>query len=116
MTDEPALSRAELERMAELFAVLSDPTRLQILQLLKRDERTVGDLVDQLPVKQAAVSKQLAHLFEASIVDRRRDGQRIWYRIRDPMVLQLCAVVCSPRAENAAEIAVAPADGSRPLG
>jgi DNA-binding transcriptional ArsR family regulator len=64
------------------FAVLAEPTRRDILDLLRDGERPVGDLVEQLRLSQPAVSKHLRVLREAGLVDVRPDAQRRLYRIR----------------------------------
>ena len=69
------------------FAVLSEPTRRGILDLLRDGERPVGDLVDRLGLSQPAVSKHLRVLRDAQLVDVRTDAQRRIYRLRpEPLV------------------------------
>jgi DNA-binding transcriptional ArsR family regulator len=70
--------------VAELAAlqVLSEPRRLQILDLLRDGERPVGELVDRLGVSQPAVSKHLRVLKDAGLVEARPEAQRRLYRIR----------------------------------
>lgn len=64
------------------FAVLADPARRDILELLRGGERPVGDLVDHLHMSQPAVSKHLRVLREAGLVAVRTDAQRRIYRLR----------------------------------
>jgi DNA-binding transcriptional ArsR family regulator len=69
------------------FAVLAEPTRREILDLLRDGERPVGDLVERLRMSQPAVSKHLRVLREAGLVEARADAQRRLYRIRpEPLV------------------------------
>jgi DNA-binding transcriptional ArsR family regulator len=68
--------------MTAPFAVLAEPNRRRILDLLLVAERPVGDLVDQLTVSQPAVSKHLRVLREAGLVEVRSDAQRRVYRVR----------------------------------
>ena len=68
--------------MAAPFAVLAEPHRRQILDLLLEAERPVGDLVAALSVSQPAVSKHLRVLREAGLVDVRVDAQRRIYSVR----------------------------------
>lgn len=69
------------------FAVLAEPTRRAILDLLRDGERPVGELVDQLRLSQPAVSKHLRVLRDAGLVDVRPDAQRRLYRLRpEPLV------------------------------
>ncbi len=64
------------------FAVLAEPTRREILDLLRDGERPVGDLVDRLAISQPAVSKHLRVLRDAGLVEVRADAQRRLYRVR----------------------------------
>ena len=64
------------------FAVLAEPSRREILDLLRTRERPVGDLVDELGLSQPAVSKHLRVLREAGLVEVRPDAQRRLYRLR----------------------------------
>ena len=69
-----------------MFEVLAEPNRRRILDLLREDERPVGDLVRELRISQPAVSKHLKVLKDAGLVDVRADAQRRLYRLRpDPL-------------------------------
>ena len=68
--------------MTSAFAVLAEPNRRQILDLLRERERPVGELVDALAVSQPTVSKHLRALREAGVVDARVDAQRRVYSLR----------------------------------
>lgn len=88
------LSAAQLNVVSRLFAVLSEPSRLMLLQSLYDGPLTVNELVAISGMKQANVSKQLAILHDHRLVKRERDGTFIRYEIADAMVLSLCALVC----------------------
>ena len=64
------------------FEVLAEPHRRRILDLLRDDEHTVGELVDRLPLSQPAVSKHLRVMREAGLVAVRVDALRRRYRLR----------------------------------
>jgi DNA-binding transcriptional ArsR family regulator len=68
--------------MEATFAVLAEPNRRQILDLLRERERTVNELVELIGLSQPAVSKHLRILREAGLVDVRHDAQRRWYRLQ----------------------------------
>jgi DNA-binding transcriptional ArsR family regulator len=91
----------QLEGVARLFGVLAEPTRLAILQELKETPRSVGELVDVLGAKQANVSKQLGILHAAGLLDRRREGSQVIYSIREPMIFELCGLVCGKLRRDA---------------
>jgi DNA-binding transcriptional ArsR family regulator len=65
-----------------MFDVLAEPNRRRILDLLRDDERSVGDLVHALHLSQPGVSKHLRVLRDAGLVDVRADAQRRVYRLR----------------------------------
>jgi DNA-binding transcriptional ArsR family regulator len=88
------LSEAALVMIAERFKVLAEPMRLKILHALWDDERTVGEVIEAVNGLQANVSKHLSVLQQAGLVMRRKEGLRVFYRIADPTVFQLCEVVC----------------------
>jgi DNA-binding transcriptional ArsR family regulator len=64
------------------FEVLGEASRRQILDLLREEERPVGELVALLPLSQPAVSKHLKVLRDAGLVESRSDAQRRIYRVR----------------------------------
>ena len=88
------LDAQQLERVANQFRAFAEPTRLAILQELKSGELAVSEIVDRLTTSQANVSKQLRHLHDAGIVGRRKQGTQVLYQIADPMVFDLCGLVC----------------------
>lgn len=93
-TDEPVPPEF-LRMMAERFAVLSDPTRLAILYcLMRHGERNVTHIVGTTKQSHPNVSKHLRQLREARVVAKRREGQQVFYRLTDPVVEQLCQLVC----------------------
>jgi DNA-binding transcriptional ArsR family regulator len=65
-----------------MFEVLAEPHRRQILDLLREQEKAVGDLVSALGLSQPGVSKHLRILREAGLVEVRSDAQRRLYRVR----------------------------------
>ena len=68
--------------MSATFDVLAEPTRREILDLLRDRERPVNDLVNRLAISQPGVSKHLRVLREAGLVEVRTDAQRRLYRVR----------------------------------
>jgi DNA-binding transcriptional ArsR family regulator len=70
---------------------LAQPTRREILDLLREGERPVGDLVELLDVSQPAVSKHLRVLREVGLVGVRADAQRRLYRVRPEPLAELDA-------------------------
>ena len=101
MSDGPADRVFELA--AELFGTLAAPARLRILCQLRGGEKSVGELVVQVGVSQPNVSQHLRVLHRAGIVNRRRAGAMVFYRIVSEPVLSLCEAVCQGRPEAVAE-------------
>lgn len=60
---------------------LSDPTRREILNLLKKGKMSAGDIVEKFPVSGAAVSRHLSVLKEADLIRDERDGKFIYYEL-----------------------------------
>ncbi|QXV60322.1 helix-turn-helix transcriptional regulator [Amycolatopsis sp. TNS106] len=84
--------------MASTFAVLADPSRREILDLLREREQPVGDLVDRLTLTQPTVSKHLKVLREAGLVEVRTDAQRRWYRVNPHPLAEVDAWLAPYRA------------------
>ena len=74
-----------------IFEVLADPNRRRILELLRDEERPVGDLVTALRISQPGVSKHLRVLRTAGLVSVRPDAQRRLYRVRFEPLIELDA-------------------------
>ena len=67
---------------AAVFEILAEPSRRRVLDLLREQEHTVGELVDALDMSQPAVSKHLRVLRDAGLVEARVDAQRRIYTLR----------------------------------
>jgi ArsR family transcriptional regulator len=89
----PALFQAGAERAARLLRALSNEKRLMVLCRLGDRELAVGALLPVVGLSQSALSQHLARLREEGLVDTRRDGTTIFYRIADPSVLKVIAVL-----------------------
>lgn len=68
--------------MADVFAVLADPNRRQMLETLREGDHAVNELVNEVDIAQSGVSRHLRILREAGLVDVRRDAQRRIYSLR----------------------------------
>jgi DNA-binding transcriptional ArsR family regulator len=89
-----ALSEEQLARVASVFKVLGEPTRLRIIQTICDAPRHVGEIVELTGATQANVSKHLSLLLQAGVLQRRKDGQRVFYGLRDALAPRLCEIVC----------------------
>ena len=100
------LDRQSLEKIASFFKVFAEPTRLAILQMLRQGPASVNDIVASISTSQANISKQLKTLYEADLLLREQRGTQVFYSISEPLVFDLCELVCSKlnrraRAESA---------------
>jgi ArsR family transcriptional regulator len=90
-----------IERVADRFRLLGDPTRLRLVnELHASGELTVGELVERLEISYGSASKQLAMLRAHQTVGRRREGTKVFYRIVDPSLDEVCNVVCKSLREH----------------
>lgn len=87
------LTPEQLEKIAGLFKMLGEPMRLRILQAVCKQARSVGEIVEASGSTQANVSKHLALLTAAGILIRRKDGQRVFYGVKDELAIKLCELV-----------------------
>ena len=99
------LSSEQLEAVARLFGVLSEPSRLALLQALRAGPLNVSELMEACDMKQANVSKHLGVLHSHRLVKRERDGISIRYEIADPMIFSLCNLVCGKVERDAQRVA-----------
>ena len=82
----PRMKPEDFKERARIGKALSHPSRLLIVATLLEDERCVCDLVDLVGSDQSTVSKHLSVLKSAGIVDDRREGSRVIYRLLTPCV------------------------------
>jgi len=90
---------AELEWIAGRFKLLGEPMRLRILQAVCRQPRMVNDIVVATGSTQANVSKHLALLATAGILQRRKAGQCVYYGMKDQLAVKLCELIRAHVAE-----------------
>jgi DNA-binding transcriptional ArsR family regulator len=83
-----------LEQVAAYFQALSEPTRLQILNLLRAGERNVGEIAQLTGYTSANTSRHLAFLTQHGLLERESRGTAVYYRIADASVFALCDLVC----------------------
>jgi DNA-binding transcriptional ArsR family regulator len=81
------------ELAAELFGLLSAPTRLHIVCALLDGEQNVGQLTERVGASQPNLSQHLSTLCRCGLLARRRVGAQIWYRIANDRVRALCEAV-----------------------
>jgi len=86
---DEVIQEKELNRLAQTYKVLGDPTRLKIVMALGGGEMCVCDLAAFLEITESAVSHQLRRLRDMSLIKNRRDGQILFYSLDDDHVAGL---------------------------
>ncbi len=86
--------------IARYFGVLAEPTRLKILHAICDDERSVSAIVAAIGATQTNVSRHLALMLNAGMVERRRDGNAVYYRMSDPQFVEICRRMCEQVASR----------------
>ena len=103
-----ALDAESANLYARFFRALGDPTRVRLLRLLldaPTGERSVGALIEAVEAPQSRVSTHLGCLRWCGLVQTRREGKQVYYRVADPRVRELLAVAGSVLRDHAAGVA-----------
>lgn len=77
---------------ADFFKALGHPLRIRILELLAEGDKNVNELQALIGSEGSAVSQQLAVLRNKNIVNGTKDGNKVTYSLRDPMIVELLSV------------------------
>jgi ArsR family transcriptional regulator len=77
---------------ADFFRTLGHPVRVRILELLREGELTVGELQHQLELDSSGTSQHLGALRKQGVLESRREGTNVHYRVKDPRTFQLLEV------------------------
>ncbi len=102
---EPELERL-FERVSGYFALLSEPTRLKILNAICDGERSVSDIVERTGASQTNVSRNLNLMFGRGVLARRREGAMTYYSVADEDMINLCRAACVHVASGSEEQAI----------
>jgi len=90
---ESSLDTPVYDPQVQVFKVLTHPARLAILNLLREGEHCVCHMEAHLGFRQAYISQQLAVLREAGLIQDRRDGWNIYYRVVEPRIFEVLDAV-----------------------
>jgi len=96
------VAEEDIIRAARALKAMAHPLRLRILCVLGEREISVQDLVSQVGTTQSNVSQHLSILRDKDILVARKEANRVYYRVNDPRVLRLIAIMhdtfcCAPR-------------------
>ena len=95
LTGDKTVDRLQevFDSVARYFSVLGEPTRLRILHALCQDEKCVNDIIRVTGLAQANASRHLGLMYQAGMLSRRREGTLVFYKVADPMYVELCRTV-----------------------
>ena len=88
---------------ADVLKALGHPIRLQIIESLENGEKCVGDIVTALRCRQAITSQHLNLMKDKGILSSRREGSRMYYRIKNTNVIRLLHCIydhCDPNSQG----------------
>ncbi len=88
------------EVVSGYFGLLSEPTRLKILNAICDGELSVSDIVERVESTQTNVSRHLNLMYSKGVVKRRREGPMTFYSIADPNIVTLCRTACVQMASQ----------------
>lgn len=87
----------EQDRLYDLHAAIckafANPSRLRIVEALADGERSVSQLVEQMGISKSNVSQHLGIMREKGVVEYRREGGHVFYRLSNPKILQACRLM-----------------------
>jgi ArsR family transcriptional regulator, arsenate/arsenite/antimonite-responsive transcriptional repressor len=75
----------------DIFKAIADPSRREILRLLRRGEMSAGELAEQFDMTKPTMSHHFTILTQADLITRRRDGQTIWYALNTTVLQDVVA-------------------------
>jgi DNA-binding transcriptional ArsR family regulator len=93
MINDPSIEIQPYEAQAQMLKVLTHPTRLAILNILRDGEHCVCHMEAYLGLRQAYISQQLMVLREAGLIQDRRDGWNVFYRVTEPRIFAVLTAV-----------------------
>ena len=84
---------ALLQFKAAIFQALAHPTRISVLELLRDQELPVSIIVERLGLEPANASQHFAVLRAKHIVNSRKEGNQVFYSVRDPLIIEVLDIV-----------------------
>jgi DNA-binding transcriptional ArsR family regulator len=78
---------------AEIFQALAHPTRIAIVEMLQDREMSAGQVIEQLGLEQANISQHLAILRSRQILVNRKEGNQVFYSLRDPVLIEVLDIL-----------------------
>jgi DNA-binding transcriptional ArsR family regulator len=95
--------QALFEKQAEIVKALAHPLRLAVVEFLKDGERCVCHIAEYVGSRQSNLSKHLAMMSAAGVLSQRKEGLKVYYRLRCPCVNEFVACVSGVVKEQVKE-------------
>jgi ArsR family transcriptional regulator len=95
MTKNKQALRKIFEMQCQICKSMAHPVRLEIVELLNKHVMSAAALLDELETSKANLSKHMAILMQAGIVDATRDGRQVSYRLSHPQIHEACVIMRS---------------------
>lgn len=100
--------------VAAHLKLLSNPNRLMIVCRLLKSEMSVGDIEEELGIKQPTLSRELGHLREAEIITPRRQSKVVFYALTDMKMRDLIQAICRANEDDISSKQVSTGSNSHP--
>jgi ArsR family transcriptional regulator len=111
MAPRPRIPEDQVVELAEMFRLMSDPTRLKIILACLDDPAAVGEMADRLAISASLVSHHLRLLRAARLLQADRRGRQVFYVVGDPHIRSMLSDMVDHVAEGDAEVETDPAGG-----
>jgi ArsR family transcriptional regulator len=85
---------------AEIFKVMSNAKRLEIMDIISAKEVTVNEISKSLGARKSNTSQHLAYLRYVGIVNARREGKNIYYKLIDPKIMEVCKTLADVKIKS----------------
>ncbi len=95
-----ATKKNDYTKCAELFKVMSNPKRLEIMNIIKNKEVTVNEITKELGTRKSNTSQHLAYLRYVGLVTARRNGKNIFYKLVDPKIVEVCKILNNVKVKS----------------
>jgi DNA-binding transcriptional ArsR family regulator len=95
MTKDKQMLRKIFEMQCEICKAVAQPLRLEIVEYLSKKDMGAGALLTALETSKANLSKHMTQLIHAGVVEQRRDGRQVHYRLSNPEIHEACCIMRS---------------------
>ena len=95
LNTDRALHQKIFQMQCEICKSLGHPLRLQIVDILNKGESPASDLLASIGISKGSLSKHMSLLLHGGIVQSRREGRKVFYRLTDPEIHKACAIMRS---------------------